>query len=103
MNYGEALFGPPFMNKKPNPELTDSDNPEWTADDFKKAVPFEALPEQFKSMARRTRGPQKTPTKQQVTLRLSPDLLDQFKRGGPGWQTRIDDALRDWVETHSMT
>ncbi len=29
-----------------------------------------------------------------LTLRLDQDLLDHFKAGGPGWQTRINDALR---------
>lgn len=31
--------------------------------------------------------------KQQVTLRLSPDVLAHFKAGGAGWQTRISEAL----------
>lgn len=32
--------------------------------------------------------------KQQVTLRLDPDIIAKFREGGPGWQTRINDALR---------
>jgi uncharacterized protein (DUF4415 family) len=39
------------------------------------------------------RGPQKTPTKKLVSLRLSREVIDHFKAGGPGWQTRIDGAL----------
>ena len=35
--------------------------------------------------------------KVQTTLRLSAEVLDHFKAGGPGWQSRIDAALRDWV------
>ena len=30
--------------KRPNPELTDKENPEWTEEDFAKAVPFSELP-----------------------------------------------------------
>jgi hypothetical protein len=30
--------------KKPNPELIDDENPEWTEEDFAKAVPFTRLP-----------------------------------------------------------
>jgi hypothetical protein len=30
--------------KKPNPELIDDENPEWTEEDFAKAVPFSGLP-----------------------------------------------------------
>ena len=43
---------------------------------------------------RRARGKQKTPTKVAVSLRLSRDVVEKFKAGGPGWQTRIDQALR---------
>ncbi|MBF0168462.1 MAG: BrnA antitoxin family protein [Alphaproteobacteria bacterium] len=40
------------------------------------------------------RGPQKTPTKQSVNIRLSQEVLEHFKATGPGWQTRIDNALK---------
>ena len=40
------------------------------------------------------RGKQKHPTKQLVSLRLSPAVLEYFKATGPGWQTRIDDILK---------
>ena len=32
--------------------------------------------------------------KEQVSLRLDRDVLDHFQEGGPGWQDRINDALR---------
>lgn len=32
-------------------------------------------------------------TKEQVTLRLDHRILDHFRAGGPGWQTRLNDAL----------
>jgi uncharacterized protein (DUF4415 family) len=32
--------------------------------------------------------------KEQVTLRLDRDVLDHFQAAGPGWQDRINDALR---------
>ena len=35
-----------------------------------------------------------------TTIRLSQDVLDHFKAGGRGWQTRINDALREWIERH---
>ena len=38
--------------------------------------------------------------KKQVTLRLDPDILDWFKRQGTGYQTRINAALRAFVEAH---
>ncbi len=73
-----------------------SDNPELTAEDIAKAVPFaQALPELAAKM--RGRGRQKAPTKISTTIRLSPEVLQYFKEGGPGWQSRIDDALRNAI------
>ncbi|WP_297486950.1 BrnA antitoxin family protein [Ferrovum sp.] len=86
------------MNKKPNPELIDNDNPEWTAQDIKAARPFSSLPATLQS---KLRGPQKAPPKVSTTIRLSPDVLQAFRASGDGWQTRIDAALKDWLRTHS--
>jgi uncharacterized protein (DUF4415 family) len=44
------------------------------------------------------RGPQKTPTKKLVSLRLSPEVVEYFKATGPGWQTRIDSALLESIK-----
>jgi uncharacterized protein (DUF4415 family) len=38
--------------------------------------------------------------RKQVRLRLDPDLLAWFKRQGPGYQARINAALRAFVEAH---
>jgi uncharacterized protein (DUF4415 family) len=40
------------------------------------------------------RPPLRDRAKQQVTLRLDPDVLAKFREGGPGWQGRINAALR---------
>jgi uncharacterized protein (DUF4415 family) len=45
----------------------------------------------------RGRPPSRERTKRQVTLRLDPDVLDRFRAGGPGWQGRINEALRKAV------
>lgn len=37
-------------------------------------------------------------TKVPVYIRLDPDVLDYFRAGGPGYQTRINAALREHVE-----
>lgn len=75
--------------------IFDDDNPEWTEEDFAKARPArEVLRPEFFDAWRKMRGSQKAPTKRQVTLRLSPDVLDAFRATGKGWQTRIDAALR---------
>ncbi|HVY21348.1 MAG TPA: BrnA antitoxin family protein [Bauldia sp.] len=74
-----------------------SEKHEWTAEDFRRARPArEVLPKSFFDAleARRARGPQKSPTKQLVSLRLDRDVLAKFKSGGEGWQSRMNDALR---------
>ena len=32
--------------------------------------------------------------KELVSLRIDRDVLEHFQEGGPGWQDRINDALR---------
>lgn len=49
---------------------------------------------------RRTRGPNKSPTKEQVAIRFDPDVLLAFRASGPGWQTRMNTALKEWLAAH---
>jgi uncharacterized protein (DUF4415 family) len=44
------------------------------------------------------RGPQKAPTKQKVTLRLTRTVVAHFRETGPGWQSRIDETLLGVIE-----
>src|SRR6478672_2200441 len=63
------------------PELTDADLAEaeiWEGGRF----------------IRRVGRPKGSGSKELVSLRLDRDILDQFRNGGPGWQTRINDTLR---------
>ena len=39
--------------------------------------------------------------KERISIHLSPEVLAKFRATGPGWQTRIDRALKEWLETHS--
>jgi uncharacterized protein (DUF4415 family) len=75
--------------------VDDPDNPFWTAADFAKAKrPEDVLPPEVLAQFPRHRGKQKAPTKIPISIRLSRDVLDHFKRGNRGWQSRIDEALR---------
>jgi uncharacterized protein (DUF4415 family) len=78
-------------------------NDEW----FARARPAREvlLPQVYEGLAalrrnRGERGPQKAPTKVATTIRLSPEVSAAFRATGQGWQTRIDDALKDWLKTH---
>jgi uncharacterized protein (DUF4415 family) len=83
------------MPRKPKAPVFDNDNPEWTKEDFARArPPEEVLPPELLAQFKATRGAQKSPTKVAVSIRLSPDVVAHFKAQGPGWQGRIDDALR---------
>lgn len=42
-------------------------------------------------------------TKKPVTLRMDSDVLDFFKRGGKGYQTRINAVLRTFMQTQRET
>ena len=87
------------MKKQPKPEIIDNENPEWTATDIKRAMPFSGLPA---SLQAKLRGrPKAAVTKERITIRLSPDVVQPFRATGAGWQTRIDAALRDWLKKHS--
>ena len=87
----------PGKRKKQMAEATDA-NPEWTKADFARAVrPERILSPKILAAFKNTRGPQKAPVKIPVSIRLSGDIVEHFKSGGPGWQTRIDDTLRKAV------
>jgi uncharacterized protein (DUF4415 family) len=72
----------------------DPDTRELTDEDFAEMRPAEELHPEIVAWYRRRRGPQKTPTKQLVSLRLDRDVIAHFRKRGPGWQRRINDTLR---------
>jgi uncharacterized protein (DUF4415 family) len=37
-----------------------------------------------------------------TTIRFDTEVIDAFRASGRGWQTRMNDALRDWLKTHSV-
>jgi uncharacterized protein (DUF4415 family) len=82
----------------------DNDNPEWSKADFAKAVPFSGLPAKERAMlSSRKRGPQLSPKKVPVSIRLSLDVAEGLRATGEGWQTRADEALRMWLAKGKKT
>ena len=51
---------------------------------------------------RRVGRPRAAVTKERITIRLSREVVEQFRASGDGWQTRVDAALKDWLKTHSQ-
>jgi len=85
------------------PPLIDKDGEvrELTKEDFANAMPCTRLPEPLRNnLSTRKRGPQKAPTKQLISVRFSTEVIERFRASGQGWQTRMDLALQDWLETH---
>jgi len=86
------------------PPLTNEDGEvrELTAEDFRHFRPSSDFPELVEAFerARGQRGPQKTPTKERIGLRLDSAVVRHFRATGPGWQTRINDILADYVKHH---
>lgn len=92
------------MPRKLKEPVFDDDNPEWTKADFARATKFpegvrlkDLMPSELARILPK-RGPQKTPTKVPVSIRLSPEVVKHFKAKGRGWQSRIDDALRKIIK-----
>ncbi|MEO7027129.1 MAG: BrnA antitoxin family protein [Caulobacteraceae bacterium] len=78
------------MKKLPPPPDFD-ENPEWTEADFAQARPAsEVLPPEVAAALRRPGRPigSRSSDRKQVTLRLPRSVIEHFKAGGPGWQTR---------------
>lgn len=71
------------------------DSLELTDEEMATAQPFaEAFPDLAESIKRsRGRPPVETP-RQQISIRLEPDVIAKFKATGKGWQSRINDVLK---------
>lgn len=83
--------------------LTDAEGEvrEITEEDFSNFRPTrEVVPDVVAvwERARGQRGPQKSPVKERVGLRLNKDVVEHFRKTGPGWQSRINDVLADYVK-----
>jgi hypothetical protein len=81
----------------------DPDNPEVDDDWFAGARPAsEVLPELFgpevaAEMLKPRGRPKLDNPKKRINIRLSAEVLDYFKSTGRGWQTRMNDALIQFI------
>lgn len=92
------------MIKKPLTEkqiqrmiASDPDAPEATDEQLAQAKPFdEVFPALAENMRKNVGGrPKSENPKVAVSLRLDQDIVARFKDTGPGWQTRMNNALRE--------
>ena len=69
----------------------DPDNPEWTEEDFKNARPFaEVFPELAEQFAAGE-------IEGMAFVGIDLNVVDHFKKDGPGWEKRLNSALRKAV------
>ena len=76
------------------------DAPEWSDDVFARAeiaAGDKIVRPAQGTLTKRGRPPIGEATKQQVTLRLAPKVVEYFKAGGSGWQTRVNEVLERYV------
>ena len=80
----------------------DEDNPRTKPEDWNDAIVSHSYAELREKLAecRRTRGPQKAPLKVPTTIRFDADVLAALKATGKGWQTRVNEVMRDWIRMH---
>ena len=48
--------------------------------------------------AKRPGRPKSDAAKKLIALRLDPDVIERFRATGPGWQSRINGVLREYLE-----
>lgn len=94
------------MRKRPDPFLFDDENPEWTAEDFRRARPArEVMPPAFfkgmKKLAAKRRAEKRAGRppigdvpKVHIGFRLDADVVAAIRASGPGYNARVEKVLR---------
>jgi uncharacterized protein (DUF4415 family) len=86
MNENKLSINNDWIDPDDAPELTDAFFEH--ADEFRDGI-----------MIKRGR-PVQAVTKTAIKLRLNPDIIASFRAMGNGWQTRMNDALKEWLREH---
>jgi uncharacterized protein (DUF4415 family) len=89
-----------------NVSRPDAENPEWTAEEIRRARPLlDVLPKETAAAVGRyrgQRGPQKRPTKELISLRVDRDVVATYRATGAGWQSRVNDVLRSYAKRRGL-
>ena len=78
-------------------DLKSVEFPEISAEKLSQMRPAAEVRPDLVARYRGQRGPQKTPTKEVVTIRLDREILSHFRGTGEGWQTRVNTILAEYV------
>jgi len=82
------------MNGKPDPELIDEENPEWTEAMFSEAKTAAQL---FPHLMSPASGEKIT-----ATIEYDADIISAFRAAGSDWHARMNQALREWLQEHAV-
>lgn len=75
---------------------------ELTAQDIALMKPAaDVLPVEFLAAIKRGRPPLERP-KKMVSLRMDQDVIDALQASGPGWQTRVNAAIKELLAAHKL-
>jgi uncharacterized protein (DUF4415 family) len=84
-----------FSKRPPPPDDYDPAAP-LTDEEIKQLRPARELFEELGIPMPTPRGrPRAERVKTSVTIRLDADIVERYKAGGPGWQTRMNEDLRE--------
>ncbi|MCS3471225.1 uncharacterized protein (DUF4415 family) [Pseudomonas sp. JUb42] len=87
MSVNKISIGTAWVDPDDAPELTD--------------VFFERADEYVGNRVIKRGRPKADAVRERISIRLAPEVLEQFRASGPGWQTRMNAALADWLKTHT--
>lgn len=87
------------MTKKPDPYMTEEENPEWTPEAAAEARPFaEMFPGQFEALKNKGGRPKAAQPKVHIGFRLAPDVVKGVRAAGPGYNARVERVLREALD-----
>jgi uncharacterized protein (DUF4415 family) len=82
--------------------IHDSDSPSTSEEDWTTAFVSHSAYQLHSETTKRKRGANKLPTKEQVAIRFDEEVLAYFRSTGKGWQTRMNEVLKEWVKQHAV-
>jgi uncharacterized protein (DUF4415 family) len=84
----------------PEVPVEDADNPPTREEDWDSAILSHSLPELRERLVRRRRGKSRAPLKVATAIRFDVEVLAALKATGKGWQTRVNETMREWLKHH---
>jgi len=94
-DWEKIIANAPGEDRKPTPE----EEMAWSNGVVIKEGGYPAL--RAALAEKRRRGPAQKPRKILLSVRYSPEVVEYFRTMGEGWQSRMDDVLKDWVKSQS--